>query len=228
MATEDIKERDTRREQAAIAPRDVAPSSGQLLLAARERRAISLADAATQSRIPRRYLEMIENGDYSMVSDRLYLLPFVRRYACFLELDTEETATRFVREVQRTDLGSPIRGRPESAPKQRRKRPTQFRPMLAVATIAAVFVAAYLFEVRRLETGGRNGAAFDTPATSRSDAGTRAAKPESEIPSPRALATTLVPVEGGRGEASIANSRSDGTLSISPEDKLRLMPPRSQ
>ncbi len=80
---------------------DAESSLGGVLSAARERRGVSREQAASQTGIPKRYLQMMENNDYSLASDQLYVLPFMRRYATFLALDPEETAMRFVREVPR-------------------------------------------------------------------------------------------------------------------------------
>jgi cytoskeletal protein RodZ len=46
---------------------------------------------------------MIETDSYDMISDRLYLVPFLRRYATFLGLDAEEIASRFVSNVQHAE-----------------------------------------------------------------------------------------------------------------------------
>jgi len=82
---------------------DAESSLGGVLSAARERRGVSREQAASQTGIPKRYLLMMENNDYSLASDQLYVLPFMRRYATFLALDPEETAMRFVREVQHAE-----------------------------------------------------------------------------------------------------------------------------
>src|SRR5271154_5538342 len=57
------------------------PSLGKTLAAAREGRGLSLADIVTETRIPAHYIEMIERSDYGLISDSLYLMPFLRRYA---------------------------------------------------------------------------------------------------------------------------------------------------
>ena len=49
---------------------------------------------------------MIESSDYGLISDQLYLMPFLRRYAAFLNLDGEEVAMRFVREAQRAEVAA--------------------------------------------------------------------------------------------------------------------------
>ena len=77
------------------------------LLASREKRVVTREDAARDTRIPSHYLRMMESNDYSMIADQLYLLPFLRRYAEYLGLDSEDVAIRFVREVQRAE-NSPL------------------------------------------------------------------------------------------------------------------------
>src|SRR5207248_7118443 len=56
--------------------------------------------------IPAQYVRALETDDYRMISDQLYLLPFLRRYATFVGLDPEDMASRFVREVQRAETGA--------------------------------------------------------------------------------------------------------------------------
>lgn len=82
------------------------PSLGRSLAAARARHGLSRADIVAETRIPAHYIEMIESSDYGLISDQLYLMPFLRRYAAFLNLDGEEVAMRFVREVQRAELAA--------------------------------------------------------------------------------------------------------------------------
>jgi cytoskeleton protein RodZ len=78
-------------------------SLGESLVAARERRGLSREAAVQQAHIPAHYLRMLEDDDYRLISDQLYLLPFLRRYASFLEIDSDEATMRLLREVQRAD-----------------------------------------------------------------------------------------------------------------------------
>ncbi len=80
------------------------PGVGAVFSMAREQRSVSPSSAATGSRVPLTYIQMIESGDYARIADQIYLVPFVRRYAAFLALDPEDMVTRFVQEVQRADL----------------------------------------------------------------------------------------------------------------------------
>jgi cytoskeleton protein RodZ len=84
-------------------PGEPGESLGKSLARARDSRKLSREEASGQTRIPVQYLRMMESGDYRLISDQLYLLPYVRKYAAFLGLDAEDSAMRFIREVQRAD-----------------------------------------------------------------------------------------------------------------------------
>jgi Helix-turn-helix domain len=96
----------TGKENAA-APDEPDDSLGAFLVMARESRGFSTDDVVRETRLPQHYLRMMETNDYSEISDQLYLVPFLRKYASFLDLDQEDVAMRFIREVQRSDSGPP-------------------------------------------------------------------------------------------------------------------------
>lgn len=118
------------------------PSLGNFLIEARKQRGLSADEVVQQTRVPAHYVRMIENDDYKLIADQLYLLPFLRRYAEFLGLDSEEVATRFIREVQRSDGNASRMSEPipviESSSRRR-----WIIPALAAVAIAATIVVAY-------------------------------------------------------------------------------------
>ena len=64
---------------------------------AREQRDISLQDAAQAVNIPLHYLQTLETGEDSRVlADPMYLIPFLRRYAAFLDLNPDEAVRQFL------------------------------------------------------------------------------------------------------------------------------------
>jgi cytoskeleton protein RodZ len=79
------------------------PSLGHLITETRERKGLSREQVVDETHLPAHYVKMIETDSYGMISDRLYLVPFLRRYATFLGLDAEEIASRFVRDVQHAE-----------------------------------------------------------------------------------------------------------------------------
>jgi cytoskeleton protein RodZ len=79
------------------------PSLGHVITEARERKGLTREQVAADAHLPPHYVKMIETDSYDMISDRLYLVPFLRRYATFLGLDAEEIASRFVSNVQHAE-----------------------------------------------------------------------------------------------------------------------------
>lgn len=121
-------------------------SLSELLTSARESRRLSAAEAAAQARVPAHYLRMLEAGDYSLISDQLYLLPFLRRYATFLALDADNAAMRFVREVQGAE-SYPIKAPESPQPPPAPRRARGWLTTVAVALI--VLLALYLAGIGR-------------------------------------------------------------------------------
>jgi cytoskeletal protein RodZ len=78
-------------------------SLGQLITETRERKGLTREQVAIDAHLPPHYVKMIETDSYDLISDRLYLVPFLRRYAAFLGLDAEEIASRFVSNVQHAE-----------------------------------------------------------------------------------------------------------------------------
>ncbi len=78
-------------------------SLGQVVTEARERKGLTREQVVTEAHLPAHYVKMIETDSYAMISDQLYLVPFLRRYAAFLGLDAEDVASRFVRDVQHAE-----------------------------------------------------------------------------------------------------------------------------
>lgn len=72
---------------------------GALLRSERERRGLELDDAASQLRIRRVHLDAIEAGRFSALPGAPYALGFVRSYAEFLQLDSQEIVRRFKAEA---------------------------------------------------------------------------------------------------------------------------------
>lgn len=94
---------------ASAAPR---PATGALLVDARKRKGLSVADAAGALRIRQVYLEAIEQGRLSDLPGAAYALGFVRTYAEYLGLDGNEIVRRFKDEAdelgRKTELVFPL------------------------------------------------------------------------------------------------------------------------
>jgi hypothetical protein len=131
------------------------PSLGRTLAAARERNGLSRADIVAETRIPGHYIDMIESSDYGLISDQLYLMPFLRRYAAFLNLDGEEVAMRFVREVQRAELAAVAAPRMSEplALRDHKRAPWGRMALVVIALFAIVVLYVIASEHHRGEFG---------------------------------------------------------------------------
>jgi cytoskeleton protein RodZ len=126
-------------------------SLGESLVAAREHRGLSRETVVEQAHIPAHYLRMLEDDDYRLISDQLYLLPFLRKYASFLDIDPDETAMRLLRDVQRVD-NSPAPVRLDEPLYERRNRRRNWSKAIMFGGLIAVIVAAYIAQSRYRDT----------------------------------------------------------------------------
>jgi cytoskeletal protein RodZ len=96
---------------------------GDSLRQQREKRGITLDQAAADTRIREKFLKALEDGDEQSLPGAVYTKGFLRNYAEYLGLDDEESVVQFHQE----------RGAPPSEPKRR------FAPMKSVGGRSLVF-----------------------------------------------------------------------------------------
>ena len=118
-------------------PRSMSGTADQIR-EAREQKGLTLAQVEEATRIPLYYLEILEGtGNERLVSDRLYMVHFLRSYAAFLDLQVEPLEVDFLRENRR-------RAAALQAPEQEaRSRKPVFLAVTA-AVLAMAGVGAYL------------------------------------------------------------------------------------
>ena len=117
--------------QDEVTPRSVSGIAGYIR-EMREQKGLTLQQVEEATRIPRHYLEILEGGgDDRLVSDRLYMVHFLRNYAAFLEVEDETLAARFVRENRQQEPAEiiPVRER-------------RSRKSIAMATLAILLMIA--------------------------------------------------------------------------------------
>src|SRR6202030_600659 len=124
------------------------PSLGHVITEARERKGLTREQVANEAHLPPHYVKMIETDSYDMISDRLYLVPFLRRYATFLGLDAEEIASRFVSSVQHAEANV-VRISQEIT--MATKKPASSRRFLFVILVGAIVLLLADLAYRRFE-----------------------------------------------------------------------------
>ncbi|MGH7815114.1 MAG: helix-turn-helix domain-containing protein [Candidatus Binataceae bacterium] len=162
---------------------------GQFLAAARESRGFSRGQIIAEARIPEHYLKMIETGDYHLVSDQLYLVPYLRRYAAFVGLDAEEIAARFVREVQSAETSIVRVSEPFAMiTHQTRGGRLQIAPRLWIAVLlaAAILIPIAFMAIRRAGEDRRAAGPAITPAMAVVKSQPAARPPRDASPTPSA------------------------------------------
>jgi cytoskeleton protein RodZ len=87
---------------------------GETLRRRREERALTPEQAAFKSKVPLRFVQILESDDYRLLPDVLYLVPLLREYARFLELDAVALDAEFQR-----GMYQPPRPAPAPAPAPR-------------------------------------------------------------------------------------------------------------
>lgn len=73
---------------------------GETLRLERERQGISLKEAAERSKIPLRFLSALEKLDYASLGGLLYVKRYVKNYAAFLGIFSEELMEECIREFE--------------------------------------------------------------------------------------------------------------------------------
>lgn len=93
---------------------------GAILRRAREERGITLEQARAEAGVPLHYLQAMEEGRSRMVADEAYVIPWLRRYADFLDLDPSRVVARFLAEAERTEaVVPPVAPLPPEPPTRR-------------------------------------------------------------------------------------------------------------
>lgn len=180
------------------------PSLGHLITETRERKGMTREQVASEAHVPAHYIKMIETDSYDLISDRLYLVPFLRRYATFLGLDAEEIASRFVSDVQHAEANV-VRISQELTIVAKRSG-TASRIAFGVL-IAAVLVLLADFAWRRfVDHGAPNPAPVASPAAMAPAAEPNAGVPNETLP-PATIVTNpegAVPPSSPAAASSIA------------------------
>jgi len=102
---------------------------GETLRAQREKKGITLEQAASDTRIREKFLKALEDSDYQTLPGAVYTKGFLRNYAEYLELPTEDLVVQFHQERDQPDA------------------PRTFKPLNPIARRSYVFTPAVLVPV---------------------------------------------------------------------------------
>jgi len=77
---------------------------GTLLKTARQEKGLSLDDVQEQTKIRKRYLEALEEGDFNVLPGKFYIRAFIKNYAECVGLDAEEVLKHYQVEVPEPEI----------------------------------------------------------------------------------------------------------------------------
>lgn len=119
-----------------------ASTVGARLKSARKKKKLTLETAEESTKVRAKYLQAIENDDWREFPSRIYVLGFVRRYAEFLELDSDKILQEFKTEFGRA--WSDLKGKSSA-----KKFAEDFiiTPKLIISTTVIIAVLAMIFYV---------------------------------------------------------------------------------
>lgn len=120
-------------------------SIGEALKQARESKGITLTQAEEDTKIRKRYLQALEDGDYDIIPGMVYAKGFLRNYANYLGLNQDEVM------IEYKLLNVPVR---EDGPRpdiqqviQRRRISSRSNRRNYKATVTVAFIAILIFAV---------------------------------------------------------------------------------
>jgi cytoskeletal protein RodZ len=122
----------------------LAPSVGDLLHAAREKKGVDLYRAERDTKIRARHLTALEDGDYDELPGAVYTKGFLRNYALYLGLDPVEILDRWHEEQEPGQRSSSAVMVAPPQPLTDPRRGFTFTPSLVVAAALAVVVVLFV------------------------------------------------------------------------------------
>lgn len=157
-------------------------SVGERLRLAREEKGLTLEDVAAQTRIPRRHLESLENGDWERLPAPTYTTGFAKSYASAVGLDRTE-----IYEQLRVEMGG-VRPASQASEVFEPADPARTMPKwLVLGAILAVLVLV-------LAMSWLNERSFQGPDDTADEPAATAAAPAPPVPAPATAPAAQGPV----------------------------------
>jgi cytoskeletal protein RodZ len=114
---------------------------GEQLRAQRERKGITLEQAAGDTRIREKFLKALEDADYRILPGPVYTRGFLRNYAEYLDLETDELLTLYHHESGRP--AEPVQTRTFKPYRPIARRNLVFRPVILLPVIVLAGVGLF-------------------------------------------------------------------------------------
>ena len=192
---------------------------GERFRAAREARGLSLSDVAEQIRIRSVYLAAIEDENWNAIGAPVYTRGFLRTYARFLGLESEEVIADFNAATETVPGIAAAPGKASAYLEESSSRSAMLSPLLWVASIVAVVLIAFVFynelTMRDRAPQGENLSASPSASmVAQAVVSAQDATPTAPSPSPDASAATTNALQVRLSAASWIRVTVDGSVSM--------------
>ncbi len=143
MAEHAARNLDSESKPVLTSPGEDKNTLGETLRKQRKARGISLVEVAEHTKIGKRYLEALENGEFNQLPGETYIRGFLRAYAKYLELDDELLSRQYLdqrqQDTERSE-NSPDRGREKDS-----VNPSVWSALVAILVLAGLGIGFFLF-----------------------------------------------------------------------------------
>lgn len=217
---------DQERQQPEVPPRSELASFGEELRREREIRGISLKEIADATKISKRFLEALERNDHRTLPAPVFTRGFVREYARYLGLSTEEMVNRYnfaaagderIEKPPQHPAATPI---PEPPRKMRRRRgiPPVYarvdRNLILIVLIAAALGGVAYWAIQEKQ---RRDAEPQTIETSTAPPAARSALAASAAATPSTAGDQTLRLIVEAADASWVTLEADGATVLNAE-----------
>jgi cytoskeletal protein RodZ len=121
---------------------------GQFLKERREERGITLDEIAEKTKIGKRYLLAIEDGNFDIIPGEVYLRGFLRKYSLCVGMDPEETVRRYEKLCQIRDRDK-IRSATRKMKREEARQRTR-RIVLVLSVVVLLILGGVIYYFLRL------------------------------------------------------------------------------
>lgn len=116
---------------------------GEQLRKQRKAKGISLVEVSEHTKIGKKYLEALENGEYDVLPGETYIRGFLKAYAKYLDLDDDEIIRHY--KVQRRMADHEDAGADGEGGQRAESNQSLWGPLLAVLVLAGLGAGVFLF-----------------------------------------------------------------------------------
>ena len=136
------------------------PSLGEILLAQRQERAVSLHQAARETNVTTRYLEALEQGDYAQLPGAVYAKSFLKVYARYLGLEADPLLQAYCSEQKINQTAGPQAQLDSSKPVER----VLWSTLVVTPKIIRQALGGFVVVMILIYLGGKVGAIIEPPS----------------------------------------------------------------